>query len=82
MKFWGLDPPVTVAEGKITPYKSLEIPVRNQKSRGVNQLLEIFGITIRNEKSRTPKPKIPLKNKKSRTLNVEVTYPSTKTTMK
>ena len=57
MKFWGLDPPVTVAEGKITPYKSLEIPVRNQKSR-------------------TSKPTITLKNEKSRTQNDEVFYPS------
>ena len=30
---------------------------------------------MRNQKSRTPKPEIPLKNEKSRTLNVEVIYP-------
>ena len=43
--------------------------------RGVNHFLEIPG----NQKSRTPKPEIPLKNEKSRTLNVEVIYPSGKT---
>ena len=32
---------------------------------------------MRNQKSRTPKPEIPLKNKKSRTLNVEMICPST-----
>ena len=44
-------------EGSITPQKSLEIPIRNLKSR-------------------TPETKIPLKNEKSPTLNVEVTHPS------
>ena len=29
-----------------------------------------------NQKSRTPKPEMPLENEKSRTLNVEVIYPS------
>ena len=32
---------------------------------------------MRNQKSRMPMPEIPLKNEKSRTLNVEVIYPST-----
>ena len=31
---------------------------------------------MRNQKSRTPKPEIPLKNEKSRTLNVAVIHPS------
>ena len=44
-------------EERITPLKSLEIPIRNQKSR-------------------TPVPEISLKIEKSRTLNVEVIYPS------
>ena len=38
--------------------------------------MEIF---IRNQKSRTTKPEIPLKNEKSRTLNVKVIYPSLST---
>ena len=41
--------------------------------RGVNHSLDI---PIRNQESRTSKPEILLKNEKSRTLNVEVIYPS------
>ena len=33
---------------------------------------------MRNQKARTPKPEIPLKSEKSRTLNVEVIYPQYK----
>ena len=40
--------------------------------RGVNHSLEIS----RNQKTRTSKSDIPLKNAKSRTLNVEMIYPS------
>ena len=45
-------------------------------NRGVNKFLEIFGIPIRNQNSGSPKPEISLKNRISRTLNVEVIYPS------
>ena len=45
-------------------------------NRGENHLLEIFGNPyMKNMKSRTPWQEIPLKNKKSRTLNKEVNYP-------
>ena len=39
---------MSVPEGKITPQKSLEIPIRNQKSRTPKQ-----EIPLKNEKSRT-----------------------------
>ena len=44
--------------------------------RGVNHWLEISGNPCKKSKSRTPEPEISLKIQKSRTLNVEVIYPS------
>ena len=44
--------------------------------RGGKSLLRNFWQSIINQKSRTSKPEIPLKNEKSRTLNVEMIYPS------
>ena len=41
---------------------------------GKNHFLEMSG----NQKSSTPKPEMPLKNEKSRTLNIEVISPSGK----